>query len=122
MDLYNEEVLVQYINDLIEKDEIWKFYKTKEFQELREKVLQEAHYECRICRSKGKITKANAVHHIYYVRDYPQYALTRYVIDDDNNRVINLIPLCNTCHNNVHYEDKIGKVNKKDFVNEERWD
>ena len=124
MDLYNEEVLVAYIKELIEADEIWKFYKTKEWIQLKNRVLQEHHYECQMCRKEGKIKKAQTVHHLHYVKDYPQYALSQHIVGEDNKRINNLIPLCNTCHNNVHYEDKLGKKNNanKEEISPERWD
>ena len=116
--------LVDWLTELEINNEMWKFYKCREWIQLRDKVLQEHHYECQICRSKGKITKAQTVHHVNYVKDRKDLALTRYVIDKDGNRIINLIPLCNTCHNNVHYNDKLGKKNNanKEDINEERWD
>ena len=120
----NTEELVEWIKELIAEDKMYKFYKSKYFQELRAEVLQKAHYECEICRSKGRITKATTVHHIYYVRNYPQYALSMYVIDKDGNRVQNLIAICNSCHNREHEEKLIKSIErkKKDNIIEERWD
>ena len=39
-----------WIQELIEKDELWRFYKSKEFRHLKEEVLKEQHYECQICK------------------------------------------------------------------------
>ena len=100
----NEKDLVKWINELIEKDELWRFYKSSEFMRLREEVLREQHYECQICRAEGKIVKATIVHHIYHVRDYPQYALSKYVIDENGEKQKNLISVCLPCHNRVHTE------------------
>ena len=33
--------LVTWINELIEEDKLWKFYKSKEFRNLKEEVLEE---------------------------------------------------------------------------------
>ena len=119
-----KQELINWITELTDKDEIWKFYKCREWVELKNKVLQECHYECQMCRSKGKIKKAQTVHHLHYVKDYPQYALSQYILDEDNKRVNNLMALCNSCHNHVHYDDKIGKKNNanKEDISPERWD
>ena len=74
----NEKDLVKWINELIEKDELWRFYKSSEFMRLREEVLREQHYECQICRAEGKIVKATIVHHVNFVRNRPDLALSKY--------------------------------------------
>ena len=45
-----------------------------------------------MCRDKGKYRKADCVHHVKEVKEYPELALT----------FDNLMSLCNTCHNEVH--------------------
>lgn len=118
-----QDQLERYINELIDKNELWRFYKSKEWMQLKEEVLQEHHYECYMCRQQGKITKADCVHHDMRVRDYPRLALSKTYIDKEGNEQINLMPLCNKDHNRVHYNEKIGKSNKenKDEINQERW-
>ena len=56
-----------------------------------------------MCRQAGKITKATTVHHVYHVKEYPQYALSQYIYKD-GVRIVNLIPLCDGCHNREHPE------------------
>lgn len=112
--------LTVYINRLIEEDNIYKFYKTKDWLELRQEVLQDKHYECQSCLSKGKYTRADCVHHVNEVRHRPDLALSKKYIDIQGKEYDNLIPLCNNCHNIVH--DRIGAWNKKDkYRNKERW-
>lgn len=86
--------LVAWINKLIDEDELWKFYKSKEFMKLRKEVLRENHFECLECKRKGLITKATTVHHIKHVREFPHLAL-----DKDN-----LLPVCKACHSSLHRE------------------
>lgn len=114
--------LVTWIKELIDKDELWRFYKSKEFIDVRKEVFDEQHNECYYHRKKGKIVKGTICHHIYHVRDYPQYALSKYVIDEDGRRTINLICVCHKCHENICHPDRFKK-NKKIISDkyEERW-
>ncbi|EJS13420.1 hypothetical protein IKS_03499 [Bacillus cereus VDM062] len=98
--------LIQLIRD----DKLMKFYKSREWRELRLKALKRDNFECCMCRDKGKYRKADCVHHIKEVKEYPELALT----------FDNLMSLCNTCHNEVH--DRLKAQDKLPvFVNEERW-
>ena len=104
MDTYN-------LIELIKTNRLMKFYKSKEWRQMRIKALQRDNYECCMCRDKGKYRKADCVHHIKEVKEYPELSLT----------FDNLMSLCNTCHNEVH--DRLDKIEKKKpkFLNEERW-
>lgn len=95
-------------------------YKTKEWQMLREKVLERDHYECQRCNGQNdlgksnkriRLTKANTVHHIQEVRDRPDLML------DENN----LISLCHECHDVVH--NRVTKTFNKprQRLTKERW-
>lgn len=109
-----------YIRELIEEDRVYIFYKTEEWIKLRNEVMQELHNECQMCSGRGRLTKADCVHHVNEVRERPELALSKYYIDREGNEQRNLLPLCNTCHNEVH--DKLGRWQKKDkFFNKERW-
>ncbi len=95
-------------------------YKTKEWQELRERILTRDHCECQRCNGhndlgipikKIRLTKANTVHHIKEVKDRPELML-----EEDN-----LISLCHECHDIVH-DRTTHKFNKpKPRLTEERW-
>lgn len=41
-----EKELVDWIEELIDVDELWRLYKSKEFRKLKEEVLREQHHEC----------------------------------------------------------------------------
>ena len=105
------------IKQLIAEDKLYRFYKSREWKELKEKVLKEVHNECLWCREKGLISKAEEVHHIQYVKKYPELALCEYY-DYRGQRYRNLVPLCHDCHDRAHER---MKYKKKKQVNEERW-
>ena len=42
-----------FIEKLIRDNELWRFYKTKEWITLREKILKENNYECAECKKRG---------------------------------------------------------------------
>ena len=69
--------LASWIRQLIEEDAVWKFYKTDDWEELRDDVLRDAHFECQHCLREGKYTRAEMVHHINEVRKRPDLALSR---------------------------------------------
>lgn len=116
-----QDKLERYINELIDKNELWRFYKSKEWMQLKEEVLQEHHYECYICRQQGKITKADTVHHNQFVRNHPRLALSKYYTYE-GKEYMNLIPVCKACHNKCHPEKLKSRNKKKDtFTNKERW-
>lgn len=123
--MMNEKI----IRELIDKDELWRFYKSKEWIALKTKVLKENHYECAECRKHGVITRyddgrlLSTVHHVCHVRDHPELALSRtYSIGGEIHQ--NLVPVCKACHNKLHPEKRKhchthGKTDS--FTNEERW-
>lgn len=116
------------IRELIDKDELWRFYKSKEWIALKNKILKENHYECAECRKHGVITRhddggrlLSTVHHVCHVRDHPELALSEWYKDYSTGKLErNLIPVCKACHNKLHPE-KIKRVNQDKFVNDERW-
>ncbi len=120
----------EYIKSLIQKNELWKFYKTKEWKLLRDKILEENHNECAICKRNGIIKRYDVsadgkrrliktVHHMKHVRDHPDLALSRYYYDGKTKKA-NLIPVCKKCHNILHPEK--GKASEKEkYTNIERW-
>lgn len=124
----------QWIRELIEKDELWKFYKSRQWIRLKESVLKAAHYECQECRAQGKITRydidsegnkrlLSTVHHVMHVRDHPELALSRTYKDMETGEVKqNLIPVCKACHNKLHPEKRRQRQRHTDsFTNVERW-
>lgn len=112
--------LVEWINTLIKEKKLNKFYMSKEFLKLKKEVLEEQHYECQICKEAGRITKADTVHHVQFVRKYPSLALSKYYTYK-GKRYRNLIAVCKSCHNKLHPEKHQTKIKKEKFTNEERW-
>lgn len=68
------------------------FYEDPKWLHKRGNILRRDDYLCRQCKRYGKTTPAKTVHHIYPYGEYPQYRLTD----------INLLSLCNECHNGMH--------------------
>ena len=113
--------LTIWINELIDKNELWRFYKSKEFMSLKEEVLLEQHYECQECKKQGIITKADTVHHVQFVRKHPHLALSKYYVYK-GKQYKNLIAVCKACHNKLHPEKmKAKKKNSGSFMNDEKW-
>ena len=112
--------LAAYIRMLIEQDEIVKFYQSEDWKKLRLEVLSDFHNECQRCLEKGKYTRADCVHHVNEVKKRPDLALSKHYTDKDGNEQIQLLPLCNDCHNIEH--DKLSLwQNQSKFSNTERW-
>ena len=114
-----------WIRQLIREDKIYLFYKSDDWLELRDEVMKDAHYECQHCLKNGIYKRAEMVHHINEVRKRPDLALTREFIDAiTNEKIINLIALCNSCHEKEH-PDRFGnyRIQKgiERFTNEEKW-
>lgn len=121
----NSLELERWVRELIVKGELWKFYKSKYWignkyiKGLKNEVLEEQHYECQECLKIGKITKADTVHHVQFVRKYPALALSKtYTYQGKNYR--NLLAVCAACHNKLHPE-KHKKKQKEKLLTEERW-
>lgn len=127
-----KKITVEWIQELIDKDELWRFYKHPEWIKLKKKILKENHYECAECRSQGIITRydidseggkklISTVHHVCHVRDHPELALSRTYKDYETGETLtNLLPVCKACHNKLHPEKHKNKSKDK-FSNEERW-
>ncbi|SKA99822.1 HNH endonuclease [Caloramator quimbayensis] len=101
-----ETELIKWINLLIKNNNIKAFYNSALWEHTRQEVLSEQHYECQICKDKGVYTPAVTVHHIKFLRQHPELALTK----------SNLMAVCEECHFNIHH-----KQIPKEQLNEERW-
>lgn len=113
--------LGEWIRQLIRDNKLYLFYKTPEWLALRDEIMADHHYECEDCAEKGKLTRADMVHHEYEVREYPDMALTRYVEDAEGERREVMHPLCNQCHNDRHGRTLKGNAAKRPPVTTERW-
>lgn len=107
----------QEIKKLIEENKLYRFYKSKEWIALKNNVLDKFHHECQWCKEKGKVSRAETVHHVQYVKMHPELALCEFY-EHGGKQYRNLIPLCHDCHDRAHERMKYRKVKQ---VNEERW-
>lgn len=76
------------------------FYRSRAWRFIRQKVLEEYHYECQACKAQGRYTPATLVHHELPLQDYPEYGLDAYLSDGTPQ----LIPLCFDCHERIETE------------------
>ena len=126
-------VTTEWIRKLIADGELWRFYKTKEWKQLKQRILAENHYECSECKKRGVITRydvddetgerriLSTVHHVQHVREHPELALSEFYFANGERRV-NLIPVCKACHNRLHPEKRGRRSeNEQKFTNVERW-
>lgn len=74
-----------------------KFYKSRQWKDKRKEIIRRDNNECQSCKSKGRFSPANCVHHKIHLKDNPLLGLTN----------SNLISLCNSCHNLEHPEKTI---------------
>lgn len=118
-EIFPPDKLKNWIRKCERENAMWKFYKSTWFRLLRTAVLKEQHNECQKCRARGKITKADTVHHEKHVRDHPELALTAYYVDRYGEEKRNLVAICKACHALEHPE-KLKKINEG-YTNKERW-
>lgn len=120
--------LPRYIRKLNDQGKIYKFYKSREWRSLRDRVLSESHYECARCARVGRYSKAVMVHHVNEVLQRPDLALSRYYRDRDGVQRDNLVPLCAACHEAEHARftpdggaSSPHSAGARAFKNVERW-
>lgn len=113
-----QEKLVHCIRSLEAEGKMYKFYKSKAFLKLRQKVIKQAHGECQECLKKKpkQITRGTVVHHIKHVEEYPELALD----------ISNLELVCAKCHWELHPEKHAKELKaqgrkRKEQVTKERW-
>ena len=111
--------LVAWIRELEATDKLYKFYKSRQWLDLRARVLEQDHFECVECRERGKYSRAVTVHHVNEVLVRPELALQEFFVDENGEQQRNLLSLCMKCHNDKHHRF-YGNVPKVQ-LNEERW-
>lgn len=79
------------------------FYHSAKWRKKRREILVRDHYECQLCKLRGKYTRASVVHHIKHLDKFPELALIN----------INLVSLCSACHNTVHPEKNLKRRKKE---------
>lgn len=86
-------VLKIHIEYILKGQEI-KFYKSRPWKDKRKEILKRDNNECQSCKSKGRFSPADCIHHKIHLKDNPLLGLTN----------SNLVSLCNACHNREHPE------------------
>lgn len=99
------------------KENIW--YNSAAWEATRQEVLRFDHYECQICKEKGRYRKAVIVHHVKHLRDRPDLALSTYDPDTGERQ---LVSVCKRCHEQLHPESQKQYRPANKPVTEERWD
>jgi 5-methylcytosine-specific restriction endonuclease McrA len=88
------------------------FYKTRKWERKRAEILERDNHECQRCKRNGGYAKAECVHHIKPIEQYPELAL----VDE------NLESLCFACHNIEHPEKlRTPEASKRRQITPERW-
>ena len=72
--------------------ELHSFYMTSNWKRVREYRLMLDDYLCVVCREDNRMVKADIVHHVKQLEDYPELALS----------IDNLISICHSHHNQLH--------------------
>ena len=96
------------------------FYDSRAWRRVRREVLRDDHNECQYCKEKHKHVKAEIVHHVYHLDEYPQYGLMRFVYENGECKR-NLISVCRDCHETVCHPERMRKAEKKIPLTRERW-
>lgn len=98
------------------KENIW--YNSGDWQAVRDAVKRIDH-ECIICKAAGRHRATRYVHHVKYLRDRPDLALSVYDPDTGERQ---LICVCKQCHELLHPESQRQYRPSKPPVTVERWD
>jgi hypothetical protein len=80
------------------------FYQSARWRRLRQRVLEEHHYESwdELRATPARYVRATCVHHDRYVFNYPGWALSEFWCDDDGVVHRNLYPLSHEAHDARH--------------------
>lgn len=105
-----------WVRKLIADGQLHKFYISPAWERLRREVLREYRGECLWCKERGYYTPADTVHHVQFVRKWPEMALSKHYVYQ-GKQLRNLIPLCRKCHELAHER----KNETKAPVTPERW-
>ena len=99
------------------RENVW--YNSEAWKTMREYVLKYDHYECQICKAKGRYRRADIVHHVKHLKDRADLALSLYDPDSGERQ---LISVCKRCHEELHPESQRQYKQQKQLITEERWD
>ncbi len=87
------------------------FYDTGAWRRKRREVLRACNNECQICKARHIHTRAEIVHHVFHLEDYPQWGLLEFVRDPVTGELTrNLLPVCRRCHETVCHPGRLRSV------------
>ena len=109
MNILNETEVGEWVQSLIDSNNVHAFYISTPWLKVRADVLKDFKSECQICKKNGYYTKADTVHHVNYLRKYPMLALSKTYIYQ-GKEYTQLSPVCDKCHKQIHkYRRKVIK-------------
>ena len=109
---------LRQLKQLIADHNVHEFYVSSEWRHLRTEVLDEQK-ECQEHKRKGNYARANHVHHVNYLRNHPELALSKWYLDSKGNLQRNLIVVCKDCHETVCHPERLRKAKPEPWP--ERW-
>ena len=92
------------------------FYNSYYWRKLSHQVIKQYNGECLLCKSKGLYSPATLVHHVKPIKEHPSLAYSVTYVDDDGKEKIQLMPLCQSCHEYMHH-----RFTPKPPLTVERW-
>lgn len=107
------------IRDLINSGRVAEFYNDRYWRNLAADIIEEHHNECQMCKAEHRLTPATMVHHVKYLKEFPELAYSRTYIDDTGAEQIQLLPLCHDCHEKAHKRGAYAP--KSGYTNAEKW-
>lgn len=96
-----------------------RFYSWRAWRRRRAEVLRLDHWECQICKAKGRYRRGTIVHHVKHLQDRPDLALS---IWDPDTGERQLVTVCKACHEAEHPESLPQYRPAAPPLTEERWD
>lgn len=107
---------LRQLKQLIIDDNVHEFYVSPEWRHLRSEVLQEQKNECQEHKRRGDYAKANHVHHVNYLRNHPELALSKWYVDGNGKLQRNLVAVCKECHETVCHPERLRKAKPEPWV------
>ena len=95
-------IVPRHLLEAIEDGNVMKFYKSKEWLKVRDRVRQNQNYECQDCKKLGGVGRADVVHHKQHLRSHPTRALHE----------PNLECLCHY-HHELKHPEKFNRAREK---------
>lgn len=108
------------LREWIRTDQTILFYTSSQWKRLRAEVLKEQRNDCQCCKERGKHTRANHVHHVNYLRNRPELALSKWYVDTYGVVKRQLVAVCKLCHETVCHPERLRR-NKYKPITKERW-